>query len=261
MGAGAYSPSMPEELYLQLLKRALTDTLYGEAPDHEDPDVARFIGGFLRHYIHGRAHTMLPMARLDNIQDCVTRALDDGVPGDLMETGSWRGGATIFMRGILKVRGVTDRRVWVADSFQGLPEPDAEKYPLEATAHKSKTMVEQYRHFAVSLDEVRRNFETYGLLDDQVEFLEGWFEDTLPEAPVEKLAVLRLDGDYYESTRTALVNLYPKLSPGGFVIVDDYGEDQWTYCRRAVDEFRAESGIEDELQQVDSKCFFWRRGT
>ena len=74
------------DLYLDLLKRALTDTLYGEEPDHDDPDVARFIQGFLRHYIQGRAHTMVPLARLDNVEACVRSALGDGVPGDLIET-------------------------------------------------------------------------------------------------------------------------------------------------------------------------------
>ena len=163
------------------------------------------------------------------------------------------------MRGLLRALGVEDRRVWVADSFRGLPEPDAERFPLEAAAHHSRTMVKEYRHFAVSAGEVRRNFERYGLLDENVRFLEGWFADSLPGAPIEALAVLRLDGDYYESTRDALIHLYPRLSPGGYVIVDDYGESDWTYCRRAVDEFREEQGIGDELLQVDSKCWFWRR--
>ena len=113
-------------------------------------------------------------------------------------------------------------------------------------------------HLAVSIDEVRRNFAAYGLLDDQVQFLKGWFSETLPGAPIERLALMRLDGDLYESTRDALVNLYDRLSPGGYVIVDDYGEDSWTYCRRAVDEFRAERGIQDPLVRVDSRCYFWQ---
>ncbi|HJU39681.1 MAG TPA: TylF/MycF/NovP-related O-methyltransferase, partial [Tahibacter sp.] len=88
---------------------------------------------------------------------------------------------------------------------------------------------------------------------------QGWFKDTLPAAPIERLAVLRLDGDYYESTMDALVNLYEKVSVGGYVIVDDYGEDSWTYCRRAVDEFRAAHGIASPLVRVDAPCWYWRR--
>jgi hypothetical protein len=92
-----------------------------------------------------------------------------------------------------------------------------------------------------------------------VEFLKGWFKDTLPVAPIGKLAVLRLDGDYYDSTMDGLTNLYDKLSVGGYAIIDDYGEDSFTYCRRAVDEFRKLRGIEEPLVRVDSKCYFWKR--
>ncbi len=90
-------------------------------------------------------------------------------------------------------------------------------------------------------------------------FLEGWFRDTLPNAPIESLAVIRLDGDLYESTTDALAALYPKLSPGGFVIVDDYGA--FEPCRRAVDDYRATRGIDDAIEEVDWTGVCWRRGT
>jgi hypothetical protein len=244
------------DLYLDLLKKTLTATVYRDEPNPKDP---AFISGFIQHYMRGQAHTMVPLVRLNNVQECVADVLARGIPGDLIETGVWRGGLTIFMRGILKAYGVIDRRVWVADSFQGLPEPDAAKHPVEARAHHSKTMVQEYKHLAVSAEDVRANFARYGLLDEQVCFLEGWFKDTLPKAPVDRLAVMRLDGDYYESTMDALASLYPKLSPGGYVIIDDYGEDLWTNCRQAVDDFRRERAVTAPLVQVDSKCFFWRR--
>jgi hypothetical protein len=120
-------------------------------------------------------------------------------------------------------------------------------------------MTKSYRHFAAGLDEVKRNFAAYGLLDGQVQFLPGWFRDTLPNAPLGTLALMRLDGDYYESTIDALVNLYYRLSPGGYTIIDDYGEDLWTYCRRAVDDFREQQGIDAPMIKVDSKCYFWRK--
>ena len=120
-------------------------------------------------------------------------------------------------------------------------------------------MVKYYKHLAVGLEEVKRNFDAYELLDDQVKFLKGWFKDTLPDAPIEKLAVMRLDGDYFESTWAALTNLYDKLSVGGYVIIDDYGEDLWTYCRKAVEEFRKERNITDPLIRVDRPCSFWRK--
>jgi hypothetical protein len=244
-------------LYLDLLKKTLTANIYADEPDLDD--AFNFLPEFIRHYIRGHAHTMVPIARLDNVQQCVEEVLANAVPGDLIETGVWRGGTTIFMRGILKAYEEQDRRVWVADSFEGLPEPDARRHPAEARAHHSKTMVEEYKRFAVSSHAVRKNFERYGLLDDRVRFLEGWFHDTLPSAPIEQLALLRLDGDYYESTMDALNGLYSKLSPNGYVIIDDYGEDLWTDCRKAVEDFRRTHEIADPVVRVDSKCSFWRK--
>ena len=248
-----------EDLYLDLLKRSLTDTLFVKEPDVDAENYATFVQDFINHYMEGRAVTMLPKVRLDSLQSCIGRVLDEGVPGDFIETGVWRGGASIFMRAMLKCRSETGRKVWVADSFEGLPEPDGEKYPVEAAAHQGAVMKKAYKHFAAGLEEVKGNFATYGMLDDQVEFLQGWFKDTLPVAPIGQLAVMRLDGDYYESTRDALDNLYPKLAVGGFAIIDDYGEETWTYCRQAVEDFRAAHGIQEPLVRVDSKCSYWRR--
>jgi hypothetical protein len=246
-----------EDLYIDLLKKVLTNTLFQEEPDLNEEE-HRFVAAFLKHYIRSPAITMLPIARMQNIEDCVTQVVRDKVPGDLIETGVWRGGATIFMRALLKVLDETGRKVWVADSFEGLPEPSAEEFPIEAKSYGGPVM-QAYERFAAPLDLVKRNFDAFGLLDDRVQFLPGWFADTLNNAPIDRLAVMRLDGDYYSSTMDALTALYDRLSVGGFVIIDDYGEDRWTYCRKAVDEFRDSRGIEDPLVQVDLRCSFWRR--
>jgi O-methyltransferase len=163
------------------------------------------------------AHTMIGMKRIDQLQTAIEAILAEGIEGDFIETGVWRGGACIFMRAALAAYGVTDRRVFVADSFGGLPEPDAQKYPAD-----NGSMFHAESYLAVSREEVEKNFAKYGLLDDRVVFLQGWFKDTLPTASIEKLALLRLDGDMYESTMDALGNLYPKLSSGGFCIIDDF---------------------------------------
>jgi O-methyltransferase len=201
-----------------------------------------------------RADSMIGLARMDNIQHCVETVLRDQVPGDLIETGVWRGGATIFMRGVLKAHGDTTRTVWAADSFQGLPPPDPARFPADAgdTFHEQGGL-------AVGVEQVKHNFERYGLLDDQVKFLVGWFKDTLPTAPIEQLAVIRLDGDLYESTWQAIEALYPKLSPGGFCIVDDYGTlvDQ---CQRAIHDYRDAHGITEEIIDIDGWGAYWRKG-
>jgi O-methyltransferase len=198
------------------------------------------------------AHTMIGRKRLDNLQLCIERVIADGVPGDLIETGVWRGGAAIFMRAVLAAHGVTDRRVFVADSFAGLPPPDPARYPADAGDRHHRN-----EYLRVSRQEVEENFRRYDLLDEQVVFLEGWFADTLPRAPIARLAVLRLDGDMYQSTIEALDALYPRLAPGGFCIVDDY---VLPGCRRAVEDFRARAAIAEPLERIDYTGVFWRKG-
>ena len=199
------------------------------------------------------AETMIGIKRIENIQYCVEQIIKDNIEGDLIETGIWRGGAVIFMKALLENAGDKNRIVWVADSFEGLPKPDVEKYEAdEGDLHfKQKDLV-------VSQDEVMRNFEKYGLLDERVKFLKGWFKDTLPVAPINKLALLRLDGDMYESTMDGLNNLYPKLSDGGFIIIDDWGAVN--ACQQAVKDYRLQHGIEDKIITIDWGGVYWRKG-
>jgi len=246
-------------MYLDLLKRCLTNTLFCPEPNADSEDQMRYVKGFVQHYLNGPAISMLPLVRFDNLQACIMNVLEARVPGDLIETGVWRGGASIFMRAILKAYGVHNRNVWVADSFEGLPEPDAGRFPTEFRFHKGPLMRVVYKNFAADFESVKNNFAVFGVLDDRVQFLKGWFRDTLPFAPIERLAVMRLDGDYYESTMDPLTCLYDKLAIGGYCIVDDYGEDVWTNCRQAVDEFRDKRNICDPLIRVDSKCYYWRK--
>jgi len=117
--------------------------------------------------------------------------------------------------------------------------------------------LEKFPQLAIPMEEVQLNFARYGLLDEQVRFLPGWFRDTLPSAPIEKLALLRLDGDLYESTMDGLVNLYPKLSVGGYVIIDDYGAIE--ACKQAVHDYRASHGITEEIHVIDWTGAYWQR--
>lgn len=197
------------------------------------------------------ADTMIGYKRLSNVQDCVVDVINHNVPGDLIETGVWRGGTVIFMRAVLQAMNVTDRVVWAADSFEGLPAPDA-KYEAD-----KDDIFYTFDELKISLEIVKENFKKYNLLDEQVRFLKGWFRDTLPTAPIEKLAVLRLDGDMYESTMDALVNLYPKLSVGGYLIIDDWGSVEG--CRKAVNDFRQQHAITDEIKTIDADGVYWKK--
>ncbi len=197
------------------------------------------------------AESMIGMKRMRNIREAVEGVLRDDVAGDLIETGAWRGGATIYMRAILKAYGVTDRTVWVADSFEGLPAHDGRYDADLGDLHHTRS------DLAVSLEQVQDNFRRYDLLDEQVKFLKGWFSETLPTAPIDKLAVLRLDGDMYASTMDALDALYDKVSPGGYVIVDDYGAVP--ACAKAIHDFRDAHGVKDELVEIDWASVYWRK--
>ena len=199
------------------------------------------------------ALTMIGMQRLTSLQHCVEKVLADGIPGDLVECGVWRGGAAILMRAILSAYGDETRRVWLADSFAGVPPPDTVNY-------KADKGIKLHRHakiLGVPEAEVRANFERYGLLDEQVRFIPGWFKDTLADAPVEQIAVLRLDGDLYESTIQALDALYPRLSSGGYCIIDDYYALK--ACEQAVTDYREKHGISVEIEEIDGTGVLWRK--
>ena len=270
----------PRRRYLELLKDALAYRLWppapselgyfdrsGDAPEREDlreldarlrgegyavmklPDFTeeeRDMGSvFPRHAV-----TMMGRKRLDNLQKCVQSVLRDGVPGDLIETGVWRGGGCILMKAVLEMNGDTERRVFVADSFEGLPPPE-DRAPLDA-----QDRFHEFDFLRVSEEEVRANFRKFGLLDDRVVFLKGFFADTLPGAPIERLSVLRLDGDMYASTIDALEALYPKLQPGGYCIVDDWA---LLPCAKAVIDYREAHGITEEIHQIDDIARYWRK--
>jgi O-methyltransferase len=199
------------------------------------------------------AETMIGMQRLTSLQHCVETVLVDDVPGDLVECGVWRGGACILMRAVLAAYGDETRCVWLADSFEGLPRPDAAKYKADKGIRSDLAA----GILGVPEAEVRANFQRYGLLDDQVRFLPGWFKDTLHDAPIDRIAVLRLDGDLYESTIQALDALYPRLSAGGFCIIDDY--HAMKPCEQAVTDYRAKHGISSEIVEIDGTGVLWRK--
>jgi O-methyltransferase len=243
----------PRELYLDLLIRILTNTIYGDAstnPANTGPYQAE-----IRH--EGRdwpavAHTMVGVPRLRNLRDLAQRAIDEKIPGDFIETGVWRGGCCILMRAILAANAVTDRKVYVADSFEGLPPPSPDLYPQDKGWD-----LHVHKELAVSLETVQDNFARYGLLDDQVVFVKGLFKDSLKKLEAGPFCLMRLDGDLYESTYIALDALYPKLSSRGFVILDDYRF--LPPCRQAVIDYRTRMGIADPIHDADWNSSWWQK--
>jgi len=199
----------------------------------------------------GQAETMIGLMRLENLQFCVEDVLKKKVEGDLIETGIWKGGSCVFMKAILNEYEDKERTVYCADSFQGLPQPDP-IYPQD-----KNSSFHLMNELKISLEDVEGNFKKYGLLDERVKFLKGWFKDTTKNPPFEKLSILRLDGDMYSSTWEVLKNLYQKLSLDGYTIIDDYGAV--SSCKAAVDDFRQENHIKDLIQTIDWTGIYWKR--
>ncbi|MFZ1813071.1 MAG: TylF/MycF/NovP-related O-methyltransferase [Rhizobiaceae bacterium] len=198
-----------------------------------------------------QAHSMIGKPRMENLRDAVRTVIEDDIKGDLIETGVWRGGSCILMRAMLEAYGDHKRIVHVADSFDGLPPPDIARYPADEgdTLH-------QHRELAISQQQVEDGFRRFGLLDDQVRFVKGFFEHTLHKLEADRFALIRLDGDMYGSTMQALEALYPKLSPGGFCIIDDFALPA---CKAAVDDYRLAHGIGEEIIRIDWTGAYWRK--
>jgi hypothetical protein len=245
-------------LYLDLIEKCLTNVIYRDPP----------IRPSWRHILRKQefslpvresgkdwpslAHTMIGMKRLHSLREQMETTLKENIPGDYIETGVWRGGACILMRAVLAAYGETARKVYVADSFAGVPPPDRIRYPADRGRNFYK-----YKQLAVPLEEVQENFRRYGLLDDRVCFVKGWFSETLPKLEAKAFAIVRLDGDLYESTMDALKALYPRLSHGGFVVVDDYGMRS---SRTAVHDYLDQHGEKVHFERIDDYSVWWRKG-
>jgi hypothetical protein len=269
--------------YLRLIKRALVNLLY---PEHEiyikeleangPPgdrleaqrafrDVAQRHPDRLARLVAGKgdgltrsvrfSHTMIGLARLENIERCAETLFTEEIEGDFLEAGVCQGGATIFMRALQHAHGQAHRRTWVVDSFCGLPpsgSPDDARYGLKLDEPNVPTL-------ACSEETVREHFARYDLLDEGSCFVAGWLAQSIPDAGIGRLALLRIDVDLYSSTSEALELLYPKLAPGGFVIIDDYGTLQC--CADAVNDFRSRHGVAEPIVDIDRNGVYWRKAT
>jgi O-methyltransferase len=255
-GPGADAASL-RTAYLELLKLALCDlagtSTISVGAVEDGTVVSRELRGDGRRLRAAgmdwplQGLTMVGLGRLDDLQACVESVVEDQIDGDVIEAGAWRGGASMLMRATLDTLG-DGRTVWVADSFQGFPDDEArDAGDLDLSA---------FDFLAAPLEDVRGSFARLGL-DRGVEFVPGFFAQTLPALTGRRWAIVRLDADTYEPTRLALECLYPGLATGGYLILDDYGSFEG--CRRAVDEFRREHGITDPIERVDSTCSRWRR--
>jgi hypothetical protein len=206
-----------------------------------------------------KRHTMTTPRRCRALWDVCETILRKNVPGAFVECGVWKGGSAAIMG--LALRHAAEARVLhLFDSFEGLPQPgdqDGEAAAVYSGGQSAGKLASIHKCEA-GLAEVRSYLiDQLHLPEKQVRFHVGWFQNTIraDASQIGPIAALRLDGDWYESTRICLEHLYPLLSPGGVLILDDYF--CWTGCRKATDEFRAKQGITAELHQIDVDSGFW----
>lgn len=274
----SYDRGKSANMYLSLLKSAITASLYPESAwklvgDDRRNGLSGFVKtlcvrtlsrwnfAIVKQKRFDMAHrsigedwpmfgfSMIGHRRLDNVELCLRSVVNERIDGDFVECGVWRGGASIFAKGVLNILGDDKRAVWLADSFEGMPEQkDSDKIDLDLAG---------VSYLAVSQEEVAENFKRFDLLDGRVKFLKGWFSDTLARSDIERIAVLRLDGDLYSSTMDAISALYDKVSYGGYIIVDDYGN--WQSCKKAIHDFLDSRHLAPTLTKIDNCGVFWRK--
>ena len=225
---------MPTSGFLNTLKTLLTcyDD-HGFRQEYIDPNTGDLI--------KVDQYTMLTPELLSNIEYCIREVCKNNIPGDFIECGVWRGGACVYAKHVLNELG-ENRKVYLADSFAGLPAPNTESYPDDdGDPHWG------HSELAIPVAEVKRVFNLFNALDENVYFIEGFFKDTLPTAKedIGAISVLRLDADMYEGTIQALDNLYDKLSIGGYCIIDDWLGVPG--CTQAVIDFREKHNIDDRM--------------
>jgi O-methyltransferase len=213
-----------------------------------------FDASFLELYPRFAPFTMTSPERMYALWQALGYVQAAGIEGDVVECGVWRGGSSMLAAATLDLQGDTVRNLWLYDTFEGMSEPGEED--VDYSGEQMTEVWDSHRSDRDSpilcfstLDEVRANMATTDFPVERTQFVEGKVEDTIPEHAPEQIALLRLDTDWFASTRHELVHLYPRLAPGGVLIVDDYGH--WQGARQAVDGYFDEQGISILLGRVD----------
>jgi hypothetical protein len=234
---------MVKRLIKSLLRRAgyeLSPILPPQTLREQNPDVTDIEWAI---YSEIKSLTMLSLERIVANLRAIEHVVQKRIPGDIVECGVWRGGSSMAMAMALLRRSDTDRTLWMYDTFEGMTDPtDADRsyggIAAEALLVEAKQREVPERSLVLayaSLEDVRHNMGATGYPMSHIQFVKGPVEQTIPGTAPDRIALLRIDTDWYESTRHELIHLYPKLSSDGILIIDDYGH--WQGARRAVDEY------------------------
>jgi O-methyltransferase len=200
---------------------------YGFPPDldQEDIDLIREV----------QPYTMTAPEKIFALIDTVKYITRYGIEGDIVECGVWKGGSMMAAAKVLARLNDTRRSLYLFDTFSGMPEPSEKDFDYSGTPASVRLSNEIGVQAYAPLDEVKKVMELADYPTDRVYYIQGKVEESIPARAPERIALLRLDTDWYESTRHELIHLFPRLSTGGVLIIDDYG--QWDGCRAATDEY------------------------
>ena len=234
--------------YIDLIKRSITNFHYlgGTSSFEEFRSVTHYDLENSRWKIDRLACplTLLTKGQLDLLESVVATLESQKVPGDFIEAGVWRGGVIVLLRALLGAYGISDRKVFAADSFEGIPLNSSDRTdPVNAWSDR----------WVAKLDEVQQNIRRFGILDERIRFVVGYFSDSLRNLSQERFALIRLDSDSYDSVLTSLEYLYPRLSKGGFLIVDDW---HLQGCRDAVKDYLTKHAIAEDVHVRDNNAFW-----
>lgn len=232
-----------------LLDRALARIGRRLAPLHDDDAIAHEHRATLEAV---RDHTMTSAQRVQALCEAVQYVVANGIPGSIVECGVWRGGSMMAVARTLLTAGDTGRDLYLFDTYEGMPPPsdvDRDRYG-QAALQRLETSSRTDPVWAVApLDVVKQGLETTGYPRERIHYVVGKVEDTVPRQAPQAIAVLRLDTDWYTSTKHELEHLFPRLVPGGVLIIDDYGH--WEGARKATDEYLAATGTRLLLHRID----------
>lgn len=198
--------------------------------------------------------TMTTVERMYSLFTAIKYTVENDISGDIVECGVWKGGSSMLCALTLKQLGATDRKLYLYDTYSGMPEPiDKDKEAFTGNDAMEKWKERQIDGNSdwchASIEEVQENLISTGYPEDNIIFIKGKVEETIPNRIPEEIALLRLDTDFYESTKHELEHLYPKLSERGTLIIDDYG--YWAGAKEAVDEYISDNGIKLLLHRID----------
>lgn len=204
-----------------------------------------------------KPYTLTSPERLNALIDAVKYVVKNRIDGAMVECGVWKGGSTMAMALTLKLLGAENRDLYLYDTFSGMSAPsDADISIHGHHAHEKfcrARISENASAWCLSpLDEVKENMFSTGYQKERIHFIKGKVEDTIPKDVPKEIALLRLDTDWYESTRHELTHLFPRVTRNGVLIIDDYGH--WEGARKAVDEYISDNNIRILLNRIDYTC-------